>query len=116
MSESHEHADPAGHVPPTHVPPTHVPPTHVPPTHVPPAHVPPAHSSPAHGEHAAGGHGGGHASLGRNIGMTMAVLGVLLAFSSAMVGGQRTEFVGVMIEHTNATGQFQAVATKHRVL
>jgi hypothetical protein len=71
--------------------------------------------------HKADGHGGhdahgGSANLGRNIGMTMAVLGVLLAFSSAMVGGQRTEFVGTMIEQTSATGQFQAVSTKHRVL
>lgn len=81
------------------------------------------HGEPGHGEHghgeakpAAHGAGGGHATLGRNIGMTMAVLGVLLAFSAAMVGGERTEFVAAMVEHTNATGQFQAVATKHRVL
>ena len=67
--------------------------------------------------HGHGGGDGGHGdTLGRNIGMTMAVLGVLLAFSSAMVGGQRTEFVGTMIDQTSATGQFQAVATKHRVL
>lgn len=74
------------------------------------AHAPAGHAAPA-------AHGAGHPdNLGRNIGMTMAVLGVLLAFSSASVGGERTEFVGTMIQQTAATGQLQSVATKHRVL
>lgn len=89
-----------------------------------------AHQHLEHAEHIghAGGHGhgdghghGGHApggspNLGRNIGVTMAVMGVLLAFSSAMVGGERTELVAAMIERTNASAQHQAASTKYRVL
>jgi hypothetical protein len=76
-----------------------------------------------HIAHAGGGHGGDHGEghhhgsggLGRGIGVTMAILGALIAFGSAMVGGARTELVATMIEHANVTGQVQAISTKYRV-
>ena len=54
-----------------------------------------------HAEHAAhGGHGGhgGHddhqgAKTGRMIGLTMAILGVMLAFCAAEVGSARSELI-----------------------
>ena len=56
------------------------------------------HEIVEHIEHAAhGGHGaGGGAS--RYIGITMALLGVMVAFCSAMVGAQRTELIKAMVE------------------
>jgi len=62
-------------------------------------------------EHAA--HSGG---IGKYIGMTMAVLGVLLALCSAMVGGTRTELIATMVEQTGTSQQYQAVAMKYRTL
>ena len=62
-------------------------------------------------EHAA--HSGG---IGKYIGMTMAVLGVLLALCSAMVGGTRTELIATMVEQTATGQQYQAVSMKHRTL
>ena len=48
------------------------------------------HEIVEHIEHAAhGGHGG--SGPARYIGITMALLGVMVAFCSAMVGAQRTE-------------------------
>jgi hypothetical protein len=82
--------------------------------------------APAHGsDHA---HAGAHAApaapaakphadpLGRRIGITMAMIGALLAFSTALVGAERTELVAAMVEQTNVAGQYQTVSTKHRVL
>jgi hypothetical protein len=71
----------------------------------------------AHDDHG-GGHGGGHGKpgLSRNIGITMAVLGVLLAICSALVGDARTEFIAKTIEKTNATVRYQTVSTKFRLL
>ena len=73
-----------------------------------------AHEHLEHAEHIA--HAGHDGNLGRNIGVTMATMGVLLAFSSAMVGGERMEFVASMIARTNASGQYQSVSTKYRVV
>jgi uncharacterized protein DUF4337 len=72
-----------------------------------------------HMEHAA--HGGGHehglaAGIGKYVGITMAILGVLLALSSALVGSQRTELIATMVEQTNAGTKYQALSTKYRVL
>jgi Domain of unknown function (DUF4337) len=73
----------------------------------------------SHGEHGGhGGHGGhepGKAS-GKHIGITMAVLGVMLALCSAMVGGQRTELVTTMVEQSNKFGLYQGETTKFRVV
>src|SRR5258708_6649109 len=71
-----------------------------------------------HMEHA--GHAGheehGHGKLGTYVGLTMAFLGVLLALSSALVGGQRTELIATMVEQTNTATKYQALSTKYRVL
>jgi hypothetical protein len=65
------------------------------------------------GEH--GGHGGGK-SIAKFVGITMAVLGVLLALCSAMVGGTRTELISTMVKQTNVAMRYQAVSTKFRML
>ncbi len=71
-------------------------------------------------EHA--GHGGGHGGGGHGkgpgtfIGITMAVLGVMLAFCAAMVGTERTELIKGTIDQSNKWGIYQAEATKFRVM
>ena len=66
-------------------------------------------------EHAA--HEAAHAGpLGRFIGITIAVLGVLLAFCSAMVGSARTELIATMVEENGTSMAYQTVSTKYRML
>jgi uncharacterized protein DUF4337 len=65
------------------------------------------------GEH---GHGGGDKSSGRAIGITMALLGVMLAFCAAMVGSERTELISTMVEQANKWGIYQSETTKFRVI
>jgi hypothetical protein len=71
-----------------------------------------------HAEHAAHGghgeHGGGGA--GKMIGLTMAILGVLLAFCAAQVGAARTELIKTMVEQTQANAEKQSQSTKYRML
>jgi Domain of unknown function (DUF4337) len=67
----------------------------------------------AHHAHPADDHA---KSFGRHIGITMAILGVLLALCSAMLGGARNKLISTMIEHTAVGTQYQAVSTKHRTL
>ena len=68
-----------------------------------------------HISHAGGhGHGGGDDKLGTRVGITMACLGVLLAFCSAKVGGERTELVKVLVEQQHAHAKYQAQDIKHR--
>jgi hypothetical protein len=76
-----------------------------------------------HMEHAGhaghSGHGGDHggkggANTGRMIGITMAVLGVMLAFCAAMVGSARTELIGTMVEQSNTLNEYQAEEMKYR--
>ncbi|HEX4478844.1 MAG TPA: DUF4337 family protein [Polyangiaceae bacterium] len=76
----------------------------------------------AHSEHPGGhgGHGGpdqpkGKAS-GRVVGITMAVLGVMLAFCSAQVGAQRTELMRAMVMQSTKFGFYQGETTKFRVI
>ncbi len=66
--------------------------------------------------HGAHGHGDTSNPLSKYIGITMAMLGVLLALCSALVGAARTELIATMVEQTNTSLQYQAVATKHRTL
>ena len=67
-----------------------------------------------HAHHIAhGGHEGGR--LAMVVGITMATLGVLLAFASAKVGGERTELVQALVDQTYAHEQYQAQDIKHRV-
>ena len=72
-----------------------------------------------HAGHGGHEHGepGGHGKLpfARSVGITMAVLGVLLAFCAAKVGGERTELVQALVEQSNAHAQYHAQDVKHRV-
>ena len=63
--------------------------------------------------HGHGGHGHGPAKM---IGITMAVLGVMLAFCAAMVGSERTDLIRATVEQSNKWGIYQAEATKYRVM
>jgi len=65
-------------------------------------------------QHPGNGHGGGGPS--KQIGITMALLGVLLAFSAAMVGSQRTELIKSMVLQSSKWGLYQAETMKFRVL
>jgi hypothetical protein len=67
----------------------------------------------AHGGHE--GHGGGKGP-GKAIGITMALLGVMLAFCAAMVGSERTELIKTMVEQSNRWGIYQSETTKLRVI
>ena len=66
------------------------------------------------------GHGGGHGAhaggIGKFVGLTMAVIGVLLAICSAYVGSERTELVQTMVEQSNTYSEFQASSTKYRAM
>jgi len=73
------------------------------------------HIAHAAHEHEEGGHGDPKQRLGTFIGITMAVLGVLLAFCAAKVGGERTELVQALVEQSNAHAQYHAQDVKHRV-
>lgn len=66
-----------------------------------------------HGDDHGGGHGG---TFGRDVGFTMAGLGMLLALCSALVGAKRTEFIAASVAQTNVSGTFHALAAKHRVI
>ena len=73
------------------------------------------HEVVEHIEHAAhGGHGGGSSS--RYIGITMALLGVMVAFCSAMVGGERTELIKSMVEQSTRMGTYQTETMKFRAM
>jgi hypothetical protein len=84
------------------------------------AHDDKAHEHKADGhDHAKGGHGHGHddkgsKNFGLRVGMTMALLGVLLALSAALLGGSRAMVIATMIEEARASQQTQAIATKYR--
>src|SRR5258706_13664989 len=65
-------------------------------------------------EHAA--HGSGHASSSKYIGITMALLGVMVAFCSAMVGAQRTELIKAMVVQSMRTGVYQTETMKFRAM
>ena len=69
--------------------------------------------SAGHGGGAHGGHGGG---IGKFVGLTMAVIGVLLAICSAYVGSERTELVQTMVEQANTYSEYQASSTKYRAM
>jgi hypothetical protein len=71
-----------------------------------------------HIAHAAHGEDHGHDAhnrLGMYVGITMACLGVMLAFCAAKVGGERTELVQKLVEQSDATAQYHAQDVKHRV-
>jgi hypothetical protein len=57
----------------------------------------------------------GH-SGNRMIGLTMGLIGVLIALCAAMVGGERNETSRVMIEQTQATSDAASASTKFRLV
>jgi hypothetical protein len=63
----------------------------------------------------AGHHGGGGESLATLTGMTMAILGVLLAVAAARVGYERAELVQYLVEQQHAHAKYQAQDVKHRM-
>src|ERR1051326_4994036 len=83
-----------------------------------------AHAKMEHAEHAAhAGHEHGHDhdhsgskkrfGSAKVFGITMALIGVLIAFCSAMVGSERTEFTQAMIRQTQAHADYTAASTKY---
>ena len=74
-----------------------------------------AHEALEHAEHASHSGHGGHSS-GKLMGLTMALIGVLIAFSAAMVGGERNELTKTMIEQTQAHADYTSASTKFRLI
>ena len=69
------------------------------------------------GHAGSGGHGhGASGGPGKMIGITMAILGVMLAFCAAMVGSARTELIKSTIEQSNLWSIYQSESTKYRVM
>ena len=58
---------------------------------------------------------GHEGKLGTYIGVTMAILGVLLAYCSALVGSERTLLLRMLMEQQSAHAKYQAQNVKHRV-
>jgi len=84
-----------------------------------------AHATLEHAEHAAhSAHGSEHShehssgvgASNKLFGVTMALIGVLIAFCSAMVGSERNELTRAMIEQTQAHADFTAASTKYRLI
>lgn len=70
------------------------------------------------GEHESGGgehHDPAHSRFSTLAGITMAVLGVILAFASAKVGGERTMLVKTMVEQEDAHMRYVTQDLKHRI-
>ena len=85
--------------------------------------MPGAHEALEHAEHAAhaGGHGhepagGKPPGPGKLIGLTMALIGVLIAFCAALVGAERNELTRTMIEQTQAHSDYSSASTKFRLV
>lgn len=69
-----------------------------------------------HSEHISGhGHGHGEADS-KLIGLTIALIGVLLAFCAAMVASERNELTRAMIEQTQAHSDYTSASTKFRLV
>ncbi len=68
------------------------------------------------GDHGGGDHGSHAKGPGKQIGITMAILGVMLALCAAMVGSHRTELIKTTVEQANCWGLYQAETMKFRVM
>ena len=79
-----------------------------------------AHETLERAEHAAhsGGHGdhGSHKGSAKLIGLTMALIGVLIALCAAMVGSERNELTRAMIMQTQAHSDYTSASTKFRLV
>ena len=71
-----------------------------------------------HAEHAShAAHGGDHGKApAKLIGLTMALIGVMIAFCAAMVGGERNELTRTMIEQTQANSDASSASIKFRLI
>ena len=69
----------------------------------------------AHGRDGGHGHGGSDSRLPMWIGITMAVLGVMLASAAAKVGGERAELVKALVDQQHAHSKYQSQDIKHRM-
>jgi hypothetical protein len=81
--------------------------------------MPDLHELTEHIEHAKGdghGHSGEKHGSSKAIGITMAILGVMLAFCAAKVGAARTELIATMVEQSNRFGLYQTESMKLRVI
>lgn len=77
--------------------------------------MPGAHQKLEHAEHAAhAGHKGGRNA--KLFGVTMALMGVLIAVSGALVGSERNELTRELIEQTQAHGNWTSASTKFRFI
>lgn len=75
-----------------------------------------SHEIHEHIEHAGhAGHDGG-GKFPQVIGMTVALLGVLMALCSAQVGAARTDLVATMVEENGAKAHYLTVSSKYRSL
>lgn len=68
-----------------------------------------AHEELEHAEHI-GHSGGGHTT--KHLGITMALLGVLIAFAAAMVGSQRQELMTTLLDQSWAHSSYTAAGVK----
>ena len=66
----------------------------------------------SHGEKHEHGHEGGSSRQNKLFGVTMALIGVLIAFCSLMVGSERNELTRAMIDQTQAHADWTAASTK----
>lgn len=73
-----------------------------------------AHEDMERAEHAS--HGGVRHATNKHIGLTMAIIGALIAFCAAMVGSERNELMRSMIEQTQANADSAGASTKHRLV
>jgi hypothetical protein len=68
-----------------------------------------------HASHAAHSHDTGKAPA-KLIGLTMALIGVMIAFCAAMVGGERNELTRTLIEQTQANADASSASIKFRII
>src|SRR3954466_712487 len=76
--------------------------------------MPGTHEKLEQAEHAA--HSAKHAHHNKLFGVTMALIGVLIAFCSAMVGSERNELTRTMIEQTQPHADYTSASTKLRLI
>jgi hypothetical protein len=69
-----------------------------------------------HAAHANHHEPGPSKGIGKHVGITMAMLGVLMAVCSALVGMSRTQLIATMVEKSETANRSQAVATKYRLM
>jgi hypothetical protein len=76
--------------------------------------MPGAHQNLEHAEHAT--HNAGHGGSNKLFGVTMALIGALIAISAAMVGAERNELTRAMIKQTQAHSDYTSASTKFRLI